>query len=95
MPVIAHSIPDSLTVSRTAALAVGSPRSSATPGRAQLLFSVRRISRICWPSAPRGSRSSRSLWAHQRILSRRAVTSSGRGKLFHEVCAARVLRQAE
>jgi hypothetical protein len=46
MPVIVHSIPDSSRVSRTAVWATDSPRSTGPPGRAQLLLSVRRISRI-------------------------------------------------
>jgi hypothetical protein len=46
MPVIAHSIPDSSSVSRAAAWATDSPRSTAPPGTAQLPLSVRRISRI-------------------------------------------------
>jgi hypothetical protein len=46
MPVIAHLIPDSSKVSRTAAWATDSPKSIAPPGTAQLPLSVRRIIRI-------------------------------------------------
>src|ERR1700733_10081208 len=46
MPVILQSMPVSSSVSRTAAWATDSPRSTAPPGTAQLPLSVRRISRI-------------------------------------------------
>ena len=46
MPVIAHSIPDSSSVSRTAASAIDSSSSIAPPGTAQLPLSVRRIFRL-------------------------------------------------
>jgi hypothetical protein len=46
IPVIAHSIPVSSSVSRGAAWTTDSPRSIAPPGSAKLPLSVRRISRM-------------------------------------------------